>query len=88
MSWKNVSDSLPACSTARRWRACAGDKTGYKIYDRYQVGRADRPEPAAVSACQPAPDAGREVIVALKKEYPRWGAPKIRARLRRRYPEP
>jgi putative transposase len=27
------------------------------------------------------------VIVRLKREYPHWGAPKIRERLRRRYPD-
>ena len=27
-----------------------------------------------------------KLIVRLKKEYPRWGAPKIREKLRRRYP--
>jgi len=28
-----------------------------------------------------------KLIVRLKKEYPDWGAPKIRERLRKRYPD-
>ena len=61
-------------------------KTGYKIYDRYKAcglhalsDRSRRPYrqanrlPAAVEA----------VIVRLKREYPGWGAPKIREKLRR-----
>src|SRR6186997_3717909 len=60
-------------------------KTGYKIFDRYKdcgVGafndRSRRPHrqanrlPAQVEA----------VIVRLKREYPGWGAPKIREKLR------
>ena len=48
------------------------------------AGGADRSEPAAVSAGQSAAAAGRAGIVRLKREYPNWGAPKIRERLRRR----
>jgi putative transposase len=60
-------------------------KTGYKIYDRYKAcgidaftDRSRRPYrqanrlPAAVEA----------TIVRLKREYPGWGAPKIREKLR------
>jgi putative transposase len=66
-------------------------KTGYKIFDRYKdcgVGafndRSRRPHrqanrlPAQVEA----------VIVRLKREYPGWGAPKIREKLRQRAPAP
>jgi putative transposase len=61
-------------------------KTGYKIFDRYKDGgviafsdRSRRPYrqanrlPAAIEA----------TIVRLKREYPGWGAPKIREKLRR-----
>jgi putative transposase len=66
-------------------------KTGYKIFDRYKdcgVGaftdRSRRPHrqanrlPAAIEA----------TIVRLKREYPDGGAPKIREKLRQRYPGP
>jgi len=60
-------------------------KTGYKIYERYKdcgvtafTDRSRRPYrqanrlPAAIEA----------TIVRLKREYPGWGAPKIREKLR------
>jgi putative transposase len=66
-------------------------KTGYKIFDRYKdcgVGaftdRSRRPHrqanrlPAQVEA----------TIVRLKREYPGWGAPKIREKLRRQFTGP
>jgi len=66
-------------------------KTGYKIFDRYKdcgVGafndRSRRPHrqanrlPAQVEA----------VIVRLKREYPGWGAPKIREKLRQQSTAP
>jgi putative transposase len=66
-------------------------KTGYKIYDRYKdcgvaafTDRSRRPYrqanrlPAQVEA----------VIVRLKREYPSWGAPKIREKLRQQAPGP
>ena len=66
-------------------------KTGYKIYDRYQDcgldGLTDRSRRPYRHANQ-LPMQVEKLIVALKKEYPRWGAQKICARLRRRYPEP
>ena len=62
-------------------------KTGYKIFERYKdcglqafTDRSRRPHrqanrlPAAVEA----------TIVRLKREYPSWGAPKIREKLRQR----
>jgi putative transposase len=65
-------------------------KTGYKIFERFQdhgaeafTDRSRRPYrhanqlPAVVEA----------QIVGLKREYPAWGAPKIRERLRRKYPD-
>jgi len=66
-------------------------KTGYKIFERYKdcglqafTDRSRRPHrqanrlPAAVEA----------TIVRLKREYPSWGAPKIREKLRQRNAAP
>jgi putative transposase len=65
-------------------------KTGYKIYDRYKdcgvrglTDRSRRPYRHANQLPMPI----EKAIVRLKREYPAWGAPKIRERLRRRYPE-
>lgn len=65
-------------------------KTGYKIFQRYQaVGvrgltdRSRRPQRHANAL----PLVVEQQIVGLKKEYPTWGAPKIRERLRQRYPD-
>ena len=64
-------------------------KTGYKIYARYKDcgldGLTDRSRRPYRHANQ-LPMQIEALIVRLKKEYPRWGAPKIRERLRRRYP--
>ena len=61
-------------------------KTGYKIFDRYKDGgltaftdRSRRPYRQANRL--PAPI--EATIVRLKREYPGWGAPKIREKLRR-----
>jgi putative transposase len=65
-------------------------KTGYKIYDRYKdcglQGLTDRSRRPYRHANQ-LPMVVEKSIVALKREYPSWGAPKIRERLRRRCPE-
>src|SRR5476649_955018 len=62
-------------------------KTGYKIFDRYKdcgvdafTDRSRRPYRQANRL--PAPI--EAVIVRLKREYPGWGAPKIREKLRQR----
>ncbi len=64
-------------------------KTGYKIYDRYKDcgvhGLTDRSRRPYRHANQ-LPLAIEQWIVRLKREYPNWGAPKIRERLRRRCP--
>jgi putative transposase len=64
-------------------------KTGYKIYERYKdcgvEGLTDRSRRPYRHA-QQLPMAVEKLIVALKREYPSWGAPKIRERLRRRWP--
>jgi putative transposase len=65
-------------------------KTGYKIYDRYKdcgvVGLSDRSRRPQRQANQlPPPVEAR--IVRLKREYPGWGAPKIREKLRQQLPD-
>src|SRR5215831_19213854 len=66
-------------------------KTGYKIFDRYQdcgvqalTDRSRRPYRQANRL--PAPL--EALIVRLKREYPGWGAPKIREKLRRQSTAP
>ena len=65
-------------------------KTGYKIYHRYKDcgidGLTDRSRRPYRHANQ-LPMQIEKLIVNFKKEFPHWGAPKIRERLRRRYPE-
>ena len=65
-------------------------KTGYKIFQRYQAvglhGLTDRSRRPYRHANQ-LPMAVEKAIVRLKKEYPPWGAPKIRERLRQRWPD-
>ena len=62
-------------------------KTGYKIFQRYQQigvrGLSDRSRRPYRHANQ-LPLAVETLIVRLKKDYPTWGAPKIRERLRQR----
>jgi len=64
-------------------------KTGYKIFERYRdcgvEGLTDRSRRPYRHALQ-LPMAVEKLIVALKREYPSWGAPKIRERLRQRWP--
>ena len=65
-------------------------KTGYKIFARYEnhglEGLTDRSRRPYRQA-QQLPEALEAEIVRLKREYPHWGAPKIRERLRRRFPD-
>ncbi len=65
-------------------------KTGYKIIKRYNesglealTDRSRRPYRQA----NQLPVQVERLIVKLKKDYPHWGAPKIRERLRRLYPD-
>ena len=65
-------------------------KTGYKIYQRYrQIGvqgltdRSRRPHRHA----NQLPMVVEKTIVRIKREFPTWGAPKIRERLRQRWPQ-
>src|SRR5262249_54079856 len=61
-------------------------QTGYKIYERYKHwglhGLTDRSRRPYRHANQ-LPRSLEDQIVALKKDFPAWGAPKIRERLRR-----
>jgi putative transposase len=66
-------------------------KTGYKIFDRYKdcgvqafTDRSRRPYRQA----NRLPPQLEAVIVRLKREYPSWGAPKIREKLRRQSTAP
>lgn len=65
-------------------------KTGYKWLDRYVRGgpealkdlsRAPHSHPQEITAFV------RQAILAVKKSFPRWGAPQIRARLEREHPD-
>jgi putative transposase len=66
-------------------------KTGYKIFDRYKdcgvaafTDRSRRPYRQA----NRLPPQLEAVIVRLKREYPDWGAPKIREKLRQQSTAP
>jgi putative transposase len=95
-SWTSDSGLSPACSRAKRWRRCAPssefpEKTGYKVFDRYQdcgvQAFSDRSHRAHRQANRlPAPI--EATIVRLKREYPGWGAPKIREKLRQQFTGP
>ena len=65
-------------------------KTGYKIFERYKEcgleGLKDRSRRPYRQANQ-LPLVIEKTIVRLKREYPHWGAPKIRERLRHRCPD-
>ena len=65
-------------------------KTGYKIFERYKEmgleGLSDRSRRPYRQANR-LPLQLEKLIVKLKKEQPSWGAPKIRERLKRRYPD-
>jgi putative transposase len=64
-------------------------KTGYKIFDRYRdaglgglTDRSRRPHRHANQLPMAV-----EKLVVVKKEYPHWGAPKLRERLKQRWPD-
>jgi transposase len=61
-------------------------KTGYKIYDRYKDCGAealrDRSRRPNRYANRRLPPIVEQAILRLTREYPSWGAPKIRERLR------
>ena len=65
-------------------------KTGYKIVERYNriglEGLTDRSRRPYRQANQ-LPFQIEQLIVSLKQEQPSWGAPKIREKLARMYPD-
>jgi len=66
-------------------------KTGYKIFERYKdcgvAAFSDRSRRPYRQANRLPPQL-EAMIVRLKREYPGWGAPKIREKLRRQSPAP
>ena len=88
------SSSSPGCWTVTRWPGCAvssaSRKTGYKILTRYNEigleGLTDRSRRPYRHANQ-LPFQIETLIVRLKHEKPSWGAPKIKERLARLYPD-
>lgn len=64
-------------------------KTGYKILERYEkagvMGLTDRDRRPHASSNK-LPLQVEQFILGIKKDYPSWGAPKIREKLRRKYP--
>ncbi len=65
-------------------------KTGYKIFNRYKElgldGLHDQTRRPLRYANQ-LPFQVERRILALKREYPNWGAPKLREKLIREYPQ-
>ncbi len=65
-------------------------KTGYKIYNRYKdcglEGLSDRSRRPYRHANQ-LPYQVERAIIGLKHEYPSWGAPKLREKLMRLFPD-
>jgi putative transposase len=63
--------------------------TGYKIFDRYKAcgldGLYDRSR-APYRQANKLPFQVERAILGIKKEFPSWGAPKIRDKLIRKYP--
>ena len=65
-------------------------RTGYKIWDRYKEcglqGLSDRSRRPYRHANQ-LPYQVERAILGIKKDYPSWGAPKIREKLLRQFPD-
>jgi putative transposase len=65
-------------------------KTGYKIFARYKDsgvdGLTDRSRRPYRQGCR-LPFPIEQLILQLKREYPSWGAPKIREKIRRKHSE-
>ena len=86
MAWTNVFDLLPGCSTASRWLASAvssafpvrpATRSTIGHQDCGLDGLTDRSRRPYRHANQ-LPMQVEKLVIALKKEYPRWGVPKIR----------
>ena len=64
-------------------------KTGYKWLDRYRqggIGTLDNRSRKPHSHPHETSHQVKESILAIKKRFPKWGAPKIRSRLERIHP--
>lgn len=65
-------------------------KTGYKLFNRYKDagldGLKDKSRTPYKHGMRIAFQVERSIL-RLKKEYPQWGAPKIREKLQRQYPQ-
>ena len=90
-SWTSDSGLSPACSRARRWRPCApslgfrerrATKSSQPVQDCGVGAFTDRSRGSYRQANR-LPAQIEAVVVRLKREYPGWGAPKIREKLRR-----
>jgi len=65
-------------------------KTGYKLFNRYKDAGLDGLKDqtrAPYKHGMRIPYQVEKSILRIKKEYPHWGAPKIREKLRRQYPQ-
>src|SRR5215471_8348549 len=89
-SWTSVCGLWPGCSRARRWRPSASSSgSPGRLVTRSSTGTKDcgigafsdrSRRPLRQANRLPAPI--EATIVRLKREYPGWGAPKIREKLR------
>jgi len=65
-------------------------KTGYKLFNRYKDAGLDGLKDKSRTPYKHGmriPFQVERSILRLKKEYPQWGAPKIREKLQRQYPQ-
>ena len=65
-------------------------KTGYKLFGRYKdfgLGGLNERSRKPHRYANQLPFQIEKAILAIKKEYPTWGAPKIREKLVRQYPD-
>ena len=92
--WMNGSSSSPGCWMGRRWRCCAVSSasrarpaTRLTRYNEIGLeGLTDRSRRPYRHANQ-LPFQIETQIVRLKQDRPSWGAPKIREKLARLYPD-
>jgi Homeodomain-like domain len=90
--WTSVCGLWPVGWTGKMAVLCRefgiSRNTGYKIFSRYQdcgvEGLTDRSRRPCRHARQ-LPFQIEKAIIQLKHEYPNWGAPNIRERLRRKH---
>src|SRR5258708_12112687 len=94
-SWTSGSGLSAACWTARRWRRCAPSSASpARPATRFTTGTKTAASPFTDRSRRPYRQANRlpapieATIVRLKREYPGWGAPKIREKLRQQFSGP